>query len=76
MTFIDLIFQLRNDHRTSENKHWNTIIDTSEFISKLNQIYPDLLTKNTTTDICELFQCIIDVLNNSLSKQTISYSIK
>ncbi|CAF0929789.1 unnamed protein product [Adineta steineri] len=74
LTFVDLISQLRNDHRTSEYKHWNTLIDTSEFISKLNVTYPNLLTQKTTTDICELFQCIIDVLNNSLSKQSSLYS--
>ncbi|CAF2740628.1 unnamed protein product [Rotaria sp. Silwood2] len=73
-TFLDLIFQLRNDHRTTEYKHWNTLIDTSLFISKLNVIYPNLLTKHATTDIGELFQCIIDVLNNALSKQTLVYS--
>jgi len=73
-TFVDLISQLRNDHRTSDYKHWNTLVDTSEFISKLNLTYPDLLTKDTTTDICELFQCIIDVLNNTLSKQSTVYS--
>jgi len=68
--------QLRNDHRTSEYKHWHTLVDTSSFISKLNLTYPNLLTQNTTTDICELFQCIIDVLNNSLSKQSSVYSTK
>ncbi|CAF3568596.1 unnamed protein product [Rotaria sp. Silwood1] len=73
-TFLDLIFQLRNDHRTTEHKHWNTLLDTSLFISQLNVIYPNLLTKYITTDIGELFQCIIDVMNNALSKQTLGYS--
>ncbi|CAF1263518.1 unnamed protein product [Rotaria sordida] len=73
-TFIDLIVQLRNDHRTTEYKHWTTPIDTSLFISKLNVIYPNLLTKHITTDIGELFQCILDVMNNALSKQTLVYS--
>ncbi|UJR13837.1 hypothetical protein I4U23_000848 [Adineta vaga] len=68
--FLDLMAQLRNDHRISEHKRWNALIDTSLFISKLNTIYPDLLTKHSTTDIAELFQSIIDVLNNALSKQT------
>lgn len=68
--------QLRHDHRTSEYKHWNTLVDTSVFISKLNLTYPDLLTSDNTTDICELFQCIIDVLNNSLTKQSSVYSTK
>ncbi|CAF3500404.1 unnamed protein product [Adineta steineri] len=69
-TFINLISQLRNNHHLSEYKHWNTLIDTSSFISKLNTIYPQLLTKRTTIDIGELFQCIIDVLSNALSKQS------
>jgi hypothetical protein len=73
---VDLISQLRNDHRSSEYKHWNTLIDTSDFISKMNLIYPNLLTRTTTTDICELFQCIIDVLNESLAKQSAGYSTK
>ncbi len=73
---MDVLSQLRNDHRTSEYKHCNTIVDTSRLISNLNITYPDLLTKNTTTDICELFQCIIDVLNDSLSKQSTVYSTK
>ncbi|CAF4260680.1 unnamed protein product, partial [Rotaria sordida] len=72
--FLDLISQLRNDHRTSEYKHWNKLLDTSVFISKLNLTYSNLLTQNTTTDICELFQCIIDLLNNSLSQQSSVYS--
>ncbi|CAF4260367.1 unnamed protein product, partial [Adineta steineri] len=69
-TFINLISQLRNNHHLSEYKHWNTLIDTSSFISKLNTNYPQLLTKRTTIDIGELFQCIIDVLSNALSKQS------
>ncbi|CAF3342247.1 unnamed protein product [Rotaria sp. Silwood1] len=73
-TFLDLISQLRNDHRTSDYKHWTKLVDTSEFISKLNLIYANLLTENTTTDICELFQCIIDTLNNSLSQESCVYS--
>jgi hypothetical protein len=75
-TFLDLISQLRNDHHTIDYKHWNTLVDTSVFISKLNVIYPDLLTKHTITDIAELFQCIIDVLNNALAKQTSVCSTK
>ncbi len=75
-TFLGLISQLRNDHHTSEYKHWNTLVDTSLFISKLNMIYPDLLTKHAPTDIAQLFQCIIDVLNNALSKQTSVCSTK
>ena len=44
-------------------------MNTSEFIHQFNQIYPNLLTKSKSTDICELFQSIIDILNQSLSKQ-------
>lgn len=73
---MDLISQLRNDHRTSEFKHSNIIVDASSFISKLSSVYPELLTKNSPTDIAELFQRILDLLNNALSKQTLFYSPK
>ncbi|CAF4224016.1 unnamed protein product, partial [Rotaria sordida] len=48
----------------------------SIFIDLISQLRNDhhLLTKNFTTDICELFQSILDVLNNSLSKQSTVYS--
>ncbi|UJR33363.1 hypothetical protein I4U23_020811 [Adineta vaga] len=73
-TFLNLMSQLRNDHRTSEYKHWNNLVDTSDFISKLHLTHPNLLTQDITTDICELFQCIIDTLNNALAKQSSGYS--
>ena len=68
--------QLRNDHRAADYKHWNTIVDTSDLISKFHLTYPNLLTQDTTTDVCELFQCMIDVLNNALAKQSSGYSAK
>ncbi|CAM4853776.1 unnamed protein product [Rotaria socialis] len=73
-TFLDLISQLRANHHTTEYKHANTLVGLSSFISKLSTIYPDLLTKPTTPDIAELFQCITDALNQSLSKQKLVYS--
>ncbi|CAF3360366.1 unnamed protein product [Rotaria socialis] len=63
-TFLDLISQLRANHHTTEYKHANTLVGLSSFISKLSTIYPDLLTKPTTPDIAELFQCITDALNH------------
>lgn len=68
--------QLRNDHRTSDYKNWNKLLDTSSFISKLNSTYSNLLSPNSTADICELFQCMIDVLNDSLSQNSSGYSNK
>ncbi|CAF3544673.1 unnamed protein product [Rotaria socialis] len=72
--FLHLISQLRNDHRTSEYKHWNKLIDTSTLITQLNSVYSNLLTPNSTADICELFQSCIDILNDSLSQQSTVYA--
>ncbi|CAF1260576.1 unnamed protein product [Adineta ricciae] len=72
--FLNLMSQLRNDHRAANYKHWTTVVDTSDLISKFHLTYPNLLTPDTTTDVCELFQCMIDVLNNALTKQSSGYS--
>ena len=68
-SYLNLLSRLHNDHQTSDYKHWNTRIDTSEFISQLQITHPELLTRTTTTDVCELFQSILDTLNTALSKR-------
>ncbi|CAF1358935.1 unnamed protein product [Adineta ricciae] len=69
-TFLDLMAQLRNDHHVSDHQRWNALVDTSSLVFKLNANQPGLLARHKTTDIGELFQSLINVLNNLLSKQT------
>ena len=68
--------QLRNDHHVSDHQRWNALVDTSPLVSKLNANHPGLLARHKTTDIAELFQSLINVLNNLLSKQTSVCSTK
>lgn len=74
--FVHLLSQLRNDYHTSDHQQWNTVIDTSSLISRINTTHPNYLSRHSTTDIAELFQCLLDLLNNALAKPTSICSTK
>ena len=74
--FLHLLSQLRNDYHTFNEQQWNTVIDTSSLISRINIVQPNFLSRHSTTDIAELFQCLLDLLNNALAKPTSICSTK